>query len=301
LKIGVAISSYKNNDEVIQLIRRIISESWPVEGIIVVDSMGDDIFKKYLQNDGLDIVEYYNFGVNLGSAGNLSKRLELSAKKNWDFVLALNHDALVTKSTLENLLKYDNTPNLGALYPLKFFAKKNFYDYSGSREVGPWRAFGRKNPTPNQLIPCLWSSSNGALYNLKPIREGITPNGDLWMGWEDYLYGLDLRKSGYKQFLVTNATCEDNYEFIEKKIGFKNFIVADKPSWYNYYNTRNLLLISIYFHPSFLRVARIILRYILEILLLIFSSSENNKKKDISLKFKGFYDGIIKITGKREL
>ena len=125
----------------------------------------------------------------------------------------------------------------------KYFPSKNFYDYSGTREVGPWRSFGRKSPSKNQLIPCIWSSSNGALYKLKPIREGIAPNANLWMGWEDYLYGLDLRKAGYEQFLVSNAICEDNYEFTERRIGFKKIMVSAKPAWYHYYRTRNLWLI----------------------------------------------------------
>ena len=299
MKIGVAISSYKTDDDVIQLIKRIILESWPIDGIMVVDSMGEGKIKKYISSIELDNIEYFNFDVNLGSAGNLLKRLELSSQKNWDFVLALNHDALVNKSTLENLLKYKKTPNLGALYPLKYFPKKRFYDYSGTKEVGPWRSFGKKNPTQNQLIPCMWSSSNGALYNLMPVRQGIVPNGDLWMGWEDYLFGLDLKKSGYRQFLVSNAICNDNYEFTEKKIGFKKIFVAEKPSWYNYYNTRNLLLICINHHPSLIRIIRVIIRNLFEIILLLAGLSNTNKKEAILFKVKAFIDGIKKNTGKR--
>ena len=40
MKIGVAISSFQSDDDAINLIQRILGESWPVDGIIVVDSMG---------------------------------------------------------------------------------------------------------------------------------------------------------------------------------------------------------------------------------------------------------------------
>ena len=301
MKVGVAISSYQSDDEVIFLLKKIASELWPVDGILVVDSLGSGKIKDYIINTQINNAEYMNFDVNLGSAGNLQKRLILSAGKGWDFVLALNHDALVTKTTLQELLKYTGITNLGVLYPLKHYPSKEFYDYSGTREIGPWRSFGHKTPPKDQLIPCIWSSSNGALYNLKPIREGILPNGDLWMGWEDYLFGLDLRKAGYEQFLVSNSICEDNYEFTERRIGFKKIMLSAKPDWYHYYRTRNLWLIVFYFHPSVLRLLRILFRTIIEFVIICLGWSQIGIKKSLKLQFMGFIDSCKKITGKKDI
>ena len=89
MKIGVAISSYQSDDEVILLLNKIASELWPVDGILVVDSLGSGKIKDYIINTQINNAEYKNFDVNLGSAGNLQKRLILSAEKEWDFVLAL--------------------------------------------------------------------------------------------------------------------------------------------------------------------------------------------------------------------
>ena len=301
MKIGLAISSYQSDDEVIFLLKKIASELWPIDGIVVVDSLGSGKIKDYIINAQINNAEYKNFDVNLGSAGNLQKRLILSAEKGWDFVLALNHDALVTKITLQELLKYIDIPNLGALYPLKHYPSKKFYDYSGTKEVGPWRSFGHRSPTKDRLIPCIWSSSNGALYKLKPIRKGILPNGDLWMGWEDYLYGLDLRKAGYEQFLVSNAICEDNYEFTERRIGFKKIMLSVKPAWYHYYRTRNLWLIVLYFHPSVFRFFGISIRTIIEFVFICLGWSEAVVKKSLKLQFMGFIDSFKKITGKKDI
>ena len=301
MKVGVAISCFKNDDAVIELVRKIISESWPVEAIIIVDSLGGGKIQEHLDINKIKNAEYYNYDVNLGSAGNLKKRLLLSAKKDWDFVLALNHDALVTKLTLLELLKYKDIPNLGAIYPLKYFPSKKFYDYSGTREVGPWRSFGEKSPSKDQLIPCIWSSSNGALYNLKPVREGIIPDENLWMGWEDYLYGLDLKSSGYQQFLVSNALCEDSYEFRVKRLGFTRVVLASKPSWYTYYNTRNLFLICLFLHPGFLRAFRIFLRSIMEFIYICLGWSRSTIKESLYLQLKGARDGFNKTVGKKDL
>lgn len=301
MKVGIAISSFKSDQDVILLIKRILSESWPNEGIIVVDSLGEGKIKEFISSIKSKKIEYFNFDINLGSAGNLSKRLEYSAQKDWDFVLALNHDALVSRETFEHLIKYDEIPNIGALYPLKYFQSKKFYDYSGTKEIGPWRSFGEKSPTPNKLIPCKWSSSNGALYNLHAVRSGIVPKKELWMGWEDYLFGLDLKKKGYDQFIVTNAICDDSYEFKERRFAFKKLVISSKPSWYHYYRTRNLWLICIHYHPSLLRFTRVIARTFIEFIFIIIGWSETGIRKSIGLQMKGLKDGVKKITGKKVL
>jgi len=301
LKVGIAISSYKSDDDVIALVEKIDLESWPVDGVLIVDSFGSGKLNDYCSNSNINNLEYFNFDVNLGSAGNLNKRLILSTEKEWEFVLALNHDALVEKETLIELLKYSHIPFIGALYPLKFYPNKNFYDYSGTKEIGPWRSFGVASPSKDQLIPCIWSSSNGALYNLKPIRSGVIPNSSLWMGWEDYLYGLDLKKSGYIQFLVSNAVCEDSYEFTEKKIGFANVVLSSKPDWYHYYRTRNLWLICWNYHPSFMRFIRIFTRTIIESLLICFGWKEYSRRHSLKLQRQGFYDAWNFKIGKKEI
>lgn len=301
MKIGIAISCFKNDDDVIALVTKIVTQSWPVEAIIIVDSLGGGKIQEYLTSNKIKNTEYFNYDTNLGSAGNLKKRLMLSAEKDWDFVLALNHDALVTKITFLELIKYKDIPNLGAVYPLKYFPSKKFYDYSGTREVGPWRSFGEKSPSPDQIIPCIWSSSNGALYNLTPVREGIVPNEDLWMGWEDYLYGLDLKSSGYKQFLISNALCEDSYEFREKKLGFTKVVLASKPSWYTYYNTRNLFLICLFLHPGILRTIRIFIRSLMEFTFICLGWSMSTIKQSLKLQLRGARDGFNKINGKKDL
>lgn len=301
MKVGIAISSYKSDDDVIALVEKIDLESWPVDGVLIVDSFGSGKLNDYCSNSNINNLEYFNFDVNLGSAGNLNKRLILSTEKEWEFVLALNHDALVEKETLIELLKYSHIPFIGALYPLKFYPNKNFYDYSGTKEIGPWRSFGQTSPSKNQLIPCIWSSSNGALYNLEPIKNGVIPNSDLWMGWEDYLYGLDLKKSGYSQFLVSNAVCEDSYEFTEKKIGFTKVVMSSKPDWYHYYRTRNLWLICWNYHPSFMRFIRIFIRTIFESVLICFGWKEYSRRNSLKLQRQGFYDAWSFKTGKKEL
>ena len=301
MKIGVAISNYKNDEQVFHLINRISKEEWDVEGIIVIDSLGDAKFIKDLDEKVSGKIIYKNYDYNLGSAGNLSKRLLLAREQKWDFVLALNHDALVTKSTLEALKKHTDIESLGALYPSKYYTDKGFYDFSGTKEVGPWRSFGPSIKPDEDLISHIWSSSNGALYSLKPIREGIIPREELWMGWEDYLFGLDLRQAGYKQYLVCDATCDDNYEFQEKDFGIFKIKLAAKPQWYHYYRTRNLWLIAFHYHRSFIRIFFVFIRTFAEAVLIAFGWERTNKFNALKLQFQGLIHGLLNQKGKKEI
>ncbi len=298
MKVGVAISTFNSDQEVIDLISKIFDEHWPIAGIIVIDSLGGVAIPEHIALNDIQNVDYYNFDYNLGSAGNLHNRLLYASRKEWDFVLALNHDALVNKSTFLAQLENCSLPNLGALYPLKYFPEKGFYDYSGTREVGPWRAFGSTSKPEKNLIEHIWSSSNGALYSLEPVRRGILPNKDLWFGWDDYLYGLDLKKNGYDQLVVTNAICEDNYEFEARKLGPLNLKLSVKPAWYHYYRTRNLWWIACYKHPSLIRLLRVILRMLGETISIFLGWEKENKFLALRYQLTGMMHGILNKMGK---
>ena len=160
----------------------------------------------------------------------------------------------------------------------------------------------RPSSKPDEnLVPHLWSSSNGALYSLKPIREGIIPREELWMGWEDYLFGLDLKQAGYKQYLVCDATCDDNYEFQEKNFGLFKIKLASKPQWYHYYRTRNLWLIACHYQRSIIRIVLVFTRTLAEAVLIASGGETLNKMNALKLQFKGFIDGVLNKKGKREI
>lgn len=248
----VAVSAFKSDQPVIELVRRIVREEWPVQEIVVVDSLGSGEVEQFVSNAGLgERVRYHSSAFNLGSAGNLRKRLELGVALGAEFVLALNHDAVVDRATVEALLSYTHLDRIGALYPLRFRKGKGIYDLTGTSDFS-FRARGSVSAPGGDLIEVHWSSSNGALYATAPLRhKAIGPDPSLWMGWEDYLYGLQLRSHGYRQFIVTSAETVDDYEYRSVSVAGRRVALADKPSWYLYYSTRNMILANVHdgLHP----------------------------------------------------
>ena len=302
-KIAIAISSFRSNAEAKSLVSKIVHECWPCEYILVVDSFGTGEFEEFISSiDVADRILYFNNDVNLGSAGNLHKRLVWANELGMDFVLALNHDAEITHSVYIALSKNaDKLSNIGALYPLRYRKGKKLYDLSGEKVLSIGVHGSTSRPT-RELIEVFWSSSNGALYSTEPLRrvDKLCPDASLWMGWEDYLYGLQLRDAGYRQCIVTSAETVDNYEYKTVNLSMVSRPVADKPMWYSYYDPRNLILIAFYRIHSPALTVRILFRVFLGLLLVPFKF-KRQKKMAVMFYLAGIRDGVRNAAGKWKL
>lgn len=98
--VAVAISAFRSDAAVISLLESIFANPHSDVGpVIVVDSLGSGRIAEIAQKNNWQI-QYNNSPVNLGSAGNLAARLELSAKTGAAWCLCLNHDARDRKSVV---------------------------------------------------------------------------------------------------------------------------------------------------------------------------------------------------------
>lgn len=246
-KVCLAISSFRSDDAICALLEtaQVLVPSVFCH-VLVVDSLGTGKIPALIEERGWRSVSYHSANVNLGSAGNLARRLELAASSDADYVYALNHDGDLSGHTVAALLAgARKVDRLGAAYPLRILSNRNgTYDVTGaSRLLLPTRS--RKSPPDTALLDVYWGSSNGTLYALEPVRAGLSPWGDLWMGWEDLGYGWLLRQNGYRQVIVRDAPFHDSYEFQKMASGTRRALfVTQKPAWYAYYTTRNLILIG---------------------------------------------------------
>lgn len=249
-KLAIGVSSFHSDEAAVALVKNILSLQIEFEWLFVVDSQADGKLGQHLTELGNARIRYYPEQENIGSAGNLARRLQIAADLGVDWLLAFNHDAPVTASAVAALFSLATTADhCGALYPLRFEQARDQYDLSGKRWF-PFGFRGMSKPPPGNLTPVYWGSSNGALYSLEPVRAGLIPQESLWMGWEDYLYGLVLERAGWHQWLVRDAEIRDNYEFRRRKVGGLEVVVSDKPCWYYYYAVRNILLAHLHVQPS---------------------------------------------------
>jgi GT2 family glycosyltransferase len=296
-KVCLTISSYRFDDSVAALLEkaaplvpRVFSQ------VIVVDSLGTPRIPALIRERGWDFIEYHSADTNLGSAGNLARRLELAAATDANFAYALNHDGELSEEVVTRLVAAaSRVEHVGAVYPLRALVNLGGrYDYTGTfRLLLPTRS--SKEAPPTDLLDTYWGSSNGTLYSLEPIRQGLKPWADLWMGWEDLGYGWLLAKHGFRQVIVRDAVFADFYEFRELGSARLGAQVSQKPAWYSYYNARNLILIGKRIRPAWDVGASFACRIALECGTTALFRSQ--KRERFSLLARGVWDGLFGRTG----
>jgi len=264
--------------------------------VLIVDSLGTGEIPEFIARRGWQNVVYRSYDRNLGSAGNLSERLRLAAEAGADFAYALNHDGHVQPEVVRCLLKHAmRLPHLGAVYPLAYMSSAAAYNIGGTRELPLAAKLVREKPR-GELIDVYWSSSNGALYTMEPVRAGLLPWPELWMGWEDLEYGWRLADHGYRQVIACDAVFNDNYEYVRLPTSLGGYRLVSKPAWTTYYSFRNLVLVTRRTRPVMKFAAVAAMRVLLEWFLILFFGP--NKSLRLRYLLRGVTDGLRDRSGK---
>ena len=292
-KIVLGISTIRSADSVWRLCELAASEEGMTvfSEVVVVDSLGTiEMGQRFQTNEWRTRVRYYNSPTNLGSAGNLARRLKIAAGLGADYLYALNDDGVLALAIVEKLRAIAITSTVGAVYPLSRLSRDQF-SLSGLSKFPVWPAHKQANDLPDvDRVRVSWSSSNGALYSLQPVRDGIYPPVGLWHGYEDLAYGLLLQRAGYVQVLDVTSRLDANYEVRQVCIGSRQMIVTDKPPWLSYYFARNLLLIATRYVPSVGHAVRALIRIAIESVAIVMFRSE--KLTRLRLLASGALDGL---------
>lgn len=239
MAVWLVISTYRNDEEIARILEQVHASAETIfDRILVVDSEGTGAIPEVVSKRGWDRVIYRSYEQNLGSGANLRERLRIAAEGGADYVYAVNHDGYVDGALVSVLLRAaQGITNLGAAYPLCHLVNADRYDMTGIRDLPLPAKLARKAPD-GQLIDVFWGRSNGVLYALAPVRQGILPWNAMWMAYEDLEYGWRLHDHGYRQVIVRDAVFHDTYEYRRTPFGH----VISKPAWRTYYNMRNLIL-----------------------------------------------------------
>jgi GT2 family glycosyltransferase len=295
-RVCLAISSFRNDENVLALIEAALSAAY-FDEILVVDSLGTGAMAQAIEERGWSKrVRYENHPKNLGSAGNLARRLELAAERGHDWVYAINHDGEVDASVVRELVACGRSLRRpGAVHPLRFKTGRGLYDMTG-RSALPLPFRGRRTRPAQETLEVYWGSSNGTLYALEPVRQGLLPWADLWMGWEDLGYGWLLHKRGYQQVLLTTVETRDSYEYAHHRAFGRTLTITSKPAWYAYYQARNLILVTRRNGQAWDHWAVVAGRVLLE--LGVTAALRPNKTTRYRLLARGVFDGLRERTGK---
>lgn len=296
-KVLLAISTFASDDDVILTLDRLYRQaSQPFAGVAVVDSGRASSIPDLLATGRWPGLVYLPLATNVGSAGNLLRRCTYAVDQDVQYVYVVNHDGAVDVEAIRRLVDAaEGLPGAGAVYPLRYNSIRSEYDLTGKRR-GPGTFIGAAEAPGAELVPVFWGSSNGALYAVQALREGVLPWGDLWMGWEDLELGLSLHRRGWTQYVVPHAKVIDDYEYGRRQMGSRDVLVSDKAAWYEYYSSRNLLLIarrhSFDLHLALAVGTRLLTNLTVIVLL------KSDRRRRVALLARGLWHGLIGRTGK---
>ncbi len=296
MTVWLVISSYRNDEDVARILSQVHECNQRVfDKVLVVDSEGTGVIPILVERKNWGNVIYKSYDSNLGSGANLCERLRIAAAAEADYAYALNHDGNFDAGVVFALLKAaEPLENLGAAYPLSYLTGAGAYNLTGTREL-PLPAKLTSSRPSESVIDVFWSSSNGALYSLEPVRKGIVPWSLMWMGWEDLEYGWRLSSHGYRQVIVCGAIYPDNYEYMKAWFGK----TVDKPAWRTYYYARNLILAIRRSRNQTLYFVVAAYRFMMEFGLIVVA--RNSKWERTKLLFQGAVDGLrLSIDGVSE-
>lgn len=296
-RVVITIAAYRSDESVLALLGRIFSQGGDeAAAVIIVDSENDGSLGRRLAELGWP-VEYENSPVNLGSAGNLTRRLELSARKDADWCFALNHDGMFDRTTVEALVRCGaGGDRVGAVYPKRVLTSRGGTVLQPHRSLFGLPRFAGAAAPADRVMQVAWDSSNGALYALAPVRQGLSVSADLWMGWEDLAYGWLLSAKGWSQLYCPAAEFLDDYEYESVTLLGRPYFITRKPAWYGYYQVRNLILIMQRMGWGWGGVRFLAVRLLRELAFAILFRRE--KAARLRLLWLGLVDGFRGVTGR---
>lgn len=296
--VAVAVSAFRSDAAVVALLEAIFSDPHPEVGVVlVVDSLGTGAIARSIDANAWPVL-YENSSSNLGSAGNLARRMALARNSGASWCLCLNHDANWSAERLTAMLAVARSEErVGAVYPVLDHSPRQPPWEDGRRNFEPSvRERLPARPTGTESREVLWSSSNGALYATAPLKEGLRPLAELWMGYEDLAYGIALSLRGWKQLMCREAVLANIFDYRSERLFGRVVHVPDKPAWYAYYDLRNLLLIRRRYGRAGVGLGSVFMKFIRSGLRILFL--ENCKVDRLSCLLKGGVAGLVGDTGK---
>lgn len=296
-RVVVAISAYRSDAQILALLTRIFTDGGSgFAAVIVVDSLSDGALARQIAQMEWSVL-YENANINLGSAGNLARRLELAADFDADWCFCINHDGMFDRDLIAALAaRAVRESRVGAVYPRRAFLDR------ANGSLKPATSFfatvsHAAEGEDSEDVEVAWDSSNGALYGLAPVRSGIAVWKDLWQGWEDLAYGYQLRKGGWSSYRLTSVAFIDDYEYQPVHLLNYKFFITRKPPWQAYYLIRNIVLVVNRSGAGFGGWKFIIHRLSREVVFTLLFRKQ--KRLRLTNLFKGLRDGLAGVTGQR--
>ena len=282
-KICTGITTFHRNLFLEGLLQEFEISAYIAKSIIFDNASSSETYNVVNQYDK---TLYLASGINEGPAGAVYTILEKSLEFEWDYFWILDDDMIIDNEKVKVLLDWFyiiKDKEIGAVSPPLFTCSNGKVIITHPRKEKPMK-----------VKMTNWS---GLLIKREVVQIGVRPDPDLFFGWEDSDFALNISKHfslyhvPYPAFEIPyNTQSGINYSSVHplNLLGWRLNRNARMPWWKTYYYVRNTLIVGRKRHW----IGYIFtLRY-------IFSSIACLDIKQIRCAFKGLVDGMLLIHGK---
>jgi len=219
-KIASVVILYNPKQDVL---KNILACAKQTEIVYVLDNSENCHHDIINETNKIDKVEYHSFNSNLGVAYGLNYAANLAIKNNFDFLLTMDQDSVISDFMVKQLLDvflFKDNVGISAAYAIN-----KFYP---------------ENPPDNEIHNSDKVITSGNLIDLRVYNMVGPFKEDLFIDYVDFEYCFRLRKMNYK-VLINNAAIVYHSVGVLKKwniLGFK-FYSTNHSALRLYYRTRN--------------------------------------------------------------
>ena len=204
-KIACVIVAYNNGSNIENLIEALVTQSRPIQEIVVVDNASSDDTTKIVRERFPQATLLANVS-NTGVGGGYAQGMEYAYQRGYEWVWLLDGDSLPQTTALEELEKALASlrpahPKIGILSscpinPLTGLRCDGFL----RRDL--FKTLVKEIPFSDDLHSVDAVISSGSLVNRKAIEEVGLTRVDFFMDYVDTEYSLRMRRKGYEIICV---------------------------------------------------------------------------------------------------
>jgi GT2 family glycosyltransferase len=240
-KFAAFIMTYERPNEVKLMIEKLMAQTLAPEKILVVDNSSSTLTADLVKGLGLDNVEYVRVGYNSGPAGAAHVGLKRLSEEGYKWIYWGDDDDPPEKDN-------DFEEVFGVIEKAKARYDKIGIVSKGAGKFNPYTARTssymnrelQKGIMETDLVP----GNNVLLVNSDVIRQGVLPTKELFFGFEELDFCLQVRNASYKILFDADAFLkrrieqvkgDPDYRWPGRKGGELDRI------WRQYYSSRNML------------------------------------------------------------
>ena len=299
IKILAYITAYEDNESVINCVRAIQNQSFPIDKIFIIDN--SRIEPVSLSNSTNIIIEHHPENIGIGAGLNIA--LNLAQAQGYDFLWAFDQDSVPAPDCLEILLeahqRLSEQYEIGIIAPTAIDVKTN--TVVEGAVFAKYRFIGCQHINQVDFYECDAPITSGSLISIEKAKTISPPRAELFIDGIDLDYGLRLRYKGYSNLIITKATMQHNFgNSLAVKFLYKKYYIQKYSALRHYYICRNHTYLDIKYAQGWyclLSLKHRIKYAICTIVKIVLFDTEQRQLK-VWACLVGTYQGLIKQLNK---